>query len=60
MIVAEIKSGKKSIFFTCNYRCPSQTPDEFENYCQNFHVTLSNTDDTSSFGSVDSYWRFQC
>ena len=26
-IVTETKLGKKSIFFTCNYRSPSQTPD---------------------------------
>ena len=48
-IVTEIKLGKKSIFFTCNYKSPSQTPDKFENYCQNFHLTLSNTDNTSPF-----------
>ena len=44
--------GKESIFFTCNYRSPSQTPDKFENYCQNFHLTLSNIDDTSTFRSI--------
>ena len=43
---------KKSIFSTCNYRFPSQTPDEFENYCQNFHLTLSKIDDTSPFCSI--------
>ena len=42
----------KSIFFTCNYRSPIQTPDEFENCCQNFHLTLSNRDDTSPFCST--------
>ena len=31
---------------TCNYRFPSQTPDEFENYCQNcIKKTLSKIDD---------------
>ena len=44
-----VKLGKKSIFFTCNYRSPAQTPDEFENYYQNFHLTLSNIDDTLPF-----------
>ena len=44
-IVTEIKVEKKSIFFTCNYKSPSQAPDEFENYCQIFHLTLSNIDD---------------
>ena len=53
-IVTEIKLGGKSIFFTCNYRyrSPSQTLHEFENYCQNFHLTLSNIDDTSPFCST--------
>ena len=44
-IVTEIKVEKKSIFFTCNYKSPSQAPGEFENYCQIFHLTLSNIDD---------------
>ena len=44
-IVTGIKLEKKYIFFTCNYRSPSQTPDEFENYCQNFHLTLLNIDE---------------
>ena len=57
--------GEKSIFFACNYRSPSQTPDESENYSQNFHWTLLNIDETSSIviGDsylLDSYWRFQC
>ena len=36
-IVTDIKWEKESIFFTCNYRSASQTPDEFEDYCQYFH-----------------------
>ena len=35
-IVGEIKLEKKSIFFTWNYRSPSQTPVEFESYYQSF------------------------
>ena len=31
--VIEIKLGKKSLSFTCNYKSPSQTPHECENYC---------------------------
>ena len=46
-IVTEVKFGKKSIFFTCNYRSPSQTPDEVENNYQNFHFILSSIEDTS-------------
>ena len=51
-IATEIKLGKKSIFFICNYRSPSQTPREFENYCKNFHLTLSNIDDASPLCSI--------
>ena len=51
-IVIEIKLGKKSIFVTCNYRSPSQTPDGIENHCQNFRLTLSNIDDASPFYSI--------
>ena len=35
-IVGEIKLEKISIFFTWNYRSPSQTPVEFESYYQSF------------------------
>ena len=49
-IVVEVNSGTKSIFFTCNYRSPSQTIDEFESYC--LHLTLANIDNTSSFSSA--------
>ena len=41
-----------SISFTCSYGSPSQTPDEFENYCRNFHLALSNIDDASPFCSI--------
>ena len=51
-IVVEVNSGTKSLFFTCNYRSPNQTVDEFESYCQSFHLTLTNIDDTSPFSSV--------
>ena len=51
-IVVEVNSGTKSLFFTCNYRSPSQTVDEFERYCQSLHLTLTNIDDTSPFSSV--------
>ena len=51
-IVVEVNLGTKSLFFTCNYRSPSQTVDEFESYCQSLHLTLTNIDDTSPFSSV--------
>ena len=47
-----LKLEKKSIFFTCNYKSPSQAPDEFEKYCQIFHLTLSNKDDLSPVCSI--------
>ena len=51
-IVAKVNSETKSLFFTCNYRSPSQTVDEFESYCQSLHLTLTNIDDTSPFSSA--------
>ena len=51
-IVVEVSLGTKSLFFTCNYRSPSQTVDELESYCQSLHLTLTNIDDTSPFFSV--------
>ena len=51
-IVVEVNLGTKSLSFTCNYRSPSQTVDEFESYCQSLHLTLTNIDDTSPFSSV--------
>ena len=54
-IVVEVNSGTKSLFFTCNYRPPNQTVDEFESYCQSLHLTLRNIDDTSPF-FLCTYW----
>ena len=51
-IVVEVNLERKSLFFTCTYRSPSQTVDEFESYCQSLHFTLTNIDDTSPFSSV--------
>ena len=51
-IVLEVNLGTKSLFFTCNYRSPSQAVDEFESYCQSLHLTLKNIDDTSPISSV--------
>ena len=47
-IVTEIKLGKNQYFLVAI----SQTPNEFENNCQNFYLTLSNIDDTSPFCST--------
>ena len=51
-IAVEVNLGEKSLFFTCTYRSPSQTVDEFESYCQSLHLTLTNIDDTSPFSSA--------
>ena len=53
VLLLRLSCGKNLyIFFNCNYRSPSQTSDEFENHCQNFHLTFSNIDDTSPFCSI--------
>ena len=54
-IVTKIKFEGKPIYFTCNYRSPSQTPNKIENYCQMFYLTLRNIFVTLF---VNSYWRF--
>ena len=41
-IVTKIKFDRTPIFFTCNYRSPSYTPNKIENYCQMFYLTLRN------------------
>ena len=51
-LVVEVNLGTKSLFFTCNYRSPSQTVDEFESICQSLHLTLTNIADTSPFPSA--------
>ena len=35
-LVTEIRMGKKKCFFTCLYRSPSQSTDEFDTFCSNF------------------------
>ena len=43
-LVTEIKMGKKKCFFTCLYRSPSQSSDEFDKFCSNFNLFLTNND----------------
>ena len=38
--------GKNLYFLLATIDPLSQTPNEFDNYCQNFHLTLSIIDDT--------------
>ena len=44
-LVTELRIGKKKCFFTCLYRSPSQTSNEFEDFCTNFKLFLSNIND---------------
>ena len=39
--------GKKKCFFTCLYRSPSQSSDEFDTLCFNFNLFLSNINNLS-------------
>ena len=43
-LVTELKIGKKC-FFTCLYRYPIQTSEEFEDFCTEFNLFLSNIND---------------
>ena len=40
-LVTEIRSQNKTCFLTCLYRSPSQSQDEFENFCTNFEFLFS-------------------
>ena len=52
-IVTEIILGERiNIVYFCNYGSSSQTPDEFNDYCQHFLLTLPNIDNTSPFCSI--------
>ena len=44
--------GKKKCFFTCLYRSPSQSPDEFDTFCSNFNLFLSNINDLNPASSI--------
>lgn len=63
-IVTEVNIGKKSTVFTCSYRSPSQTTDQFDVYNQNLNLILSNVDALSqichiligNFNSRSSNW----
>ena len=44
-LVTEFRIGKKTVFFACLYRFPSQTSDEFEDFCADLNLLLSNIND---------------
>ena len=53
------------MFLTCIYRSPGQNDEEFENFCVNFDLLLSNINDeipicsiiTGDFNALCSNWR---
>ena len=51
-LVTELRTVKKKCFFTCLYRSPSQTPEEFEDICTNLNLFLSNVNDLNPACSV--------
>ena len=44
-LVPELRIGKKKCFFTCLYRSSSQTSEEFEDFCTDLNLFLSNIND---------------
>ena len=63
-LVTELRIGKKKCFFTCLYRSPSQTSKEFEDFCTDLNLFLSNINDrnpacsaiTGDFNARSSQW----
>ena len=51
-LVTEMRIGKKKCFFTCLYRSPSQASDEFEDFCTDLNLFLSNINDLNPACSV--------
>ena len=51
-LVTEIRVDKKNFFFSCLYRSPSQTQDEFEELCNDLNLTLSSVNDVKATLSV--------
>ena len=51
-LVTEIRMGKKKCFFMCLYRSPRQSLDEFDTYCSNFNLFLSNINDLNPASSI--------
>ena len=51
-LLTEIRMGKKKCFFTCLYRSPSQSYEEFGTFCSNFNLFLSNIKDLNPAFSI--------
>ena len=63
-LVTEIRLQSEKCFLTCTYRSPSQNNEEFENFCVNFDLLLSNINEeipicsiiTGDFNARSSNW----
>ena len=63
-LVTEIRLQSEKCFLTCIYRSPSQNNEEFENFCVNFDLLLSNINEeipicsiiTRDFNARSSNW----
>ena len=63
-LVTEIRSQSEKWFLTCIYRSPSQNNEEFESFCTNFDILLSNINEeipicsiiTGDFNARSSNW----
>ena len=63
-LVTEIRSQGEKDFLTCIYCSPSQSPDEFDNFCTKFDLLLSNINQefllcsvvTGDFNACCSRW----
>ena len=51
-LVLEIRIGGEKCFFSCLYRSPSQGREEFESFCTDFDLFLSNINDLSPACSI--------
>ena len=51
-LVTELRIGKKKCFFTRLYRSPSHTTGEFEDFCTDLNLFLSNINDLSPACSI--------
>ena len=51
-LVTQLRIAEKKYFFTCLYRSPSQTSDEFEDFCTELNLFLSQINDLNSASST--------
>ena len=51
-IVTEISVKNETCFFTCFYRSPSQSHDEFENFCSELNLLLTNINNNQPACSI--------